>query len=151
MNVDDALYHAAHDYPGGVAALAVRMGRGEAVLNSKLRPTCNTHVPTLGDFRQIVAFTGDMRPLHALNEEHGLVAVRKSDGEPASDMAVLEAVTALWSTNGTLAQAVHTALADGQLSPAEMSAIRDAIYGAQSSLSTLLQRLEGMAEPMGRL
>lgn len=151
MNVDDALYHAAHDYPGGVAALAVRLGRGEAVLNSKLRPSCETHTPTLGDFRQILAFTGDLRPLHALNAENGMVAVQKGEGEPASDMAVLEAVTALWSTNGTLAQTVHAALSDGKLSAPEVSAIRDAIYGAQASLATLLSRLEGMAEPMSKL
>lgn len=151
MNVDDALYHAAHDYPGGVAALAVRIGRSEAVLNSKLRPTCDTHTPTLGDFRKILAFTDDMRPLHALNAENGMVAVRKTEGELASDVAVLEAVTALWSKNGKVGETVHTALADGSLSPNEMAAIREAIYGAQASLATLLARLEGMAEPMGKL
>lgn len=148
MNVDDSIYHAVHDNPGGAAALAPRLGMSEAVLNSKVRVNCTSHCVNVRDLRNIVGFTNDLRPLHALAREFDHVMVQRATGEPASDMAVLEAVAALWADNGSLGQTVHHALADGRLTDAEMQGIRKAIYAAQGSLTTLLRRLENMAEPM---
>lgn len=147
MNVDDALYHAVHDSPGGASSLAPRMGMSEAVLNSKVRPNCTTHCANVRDLRRILALTEDMRPLHALANEFDHVMVRRSEGDPVDDMAVLEAVAALWAKNGNVGQAVHHALSDGTLTAVELELISTAIYTAQASMNTLLKRLEGMAQP----
>lgn len=43
MNVDDAIYHTAHKYPGGIQALAGRMGVSANTLTHKVNPNNSTH------------------------------------------------------------------------------------------------------------
>ena len=43
MSVPDAIYHTVHGYPGGVAALAARMGLPAGTLNHKANPNNATH------------------------------------------------------------------------------------------------------------
>ncbi len=43
LAIDDTVYHLAHDYPGGVPALAVRMGMSQNSLAHKVSLTQRTH------------------------------------------------------------------------------------------------------------
>jgi hypothetical protein len=80
MNPLDALYTAARAYPGGIEALAHRMGVSVAVLRNKLAPHVNTHHVTLAEASLIIEFLREAKcdeallPLQALNWQHGLIA-----------------------------------------------------------------------------
>ena len=150
MNVCDAAYAVAHDYPGGSESLAPRIGVNAAVLRSKVNPNCITHHLTLAEADRITGVTGDMRILHALARAHGHVLIRPANGEDASDMAVLEVMAALWSCNGDLGTAVHHALSDGKLRQQELEHVREAAYRLESRIAGLLARLTDMAEPEGK-
>jgi hypothetical protein len=147
MNVADAAHSVVHDYAGGAESLAPRVGIGAAVLRSKVNPNTQTHHLSLLEASRITGLTDDMRILHAFAAEHGRVVVKPGDADDASDMAVLEVIAAMWSTNGDLGTAVHRALADGVLTTAELALIKAAAVSHQQKIASLLHRLEAMAEP----
>lgn len=147
MNVADAAHLCVHAYPGGSESLAPRLGMRAAVLNSKVNPKTTTHHLHLAEASRIMGITGDLRILHALAAEHGQVVVSPATADDACDMAVLEAISALWSGNGDLGTAVHAALADGSLTHCELKQIRAAAYAVQQRMASLLERLQAMAEP----
>lgn len=147
MNVADAAYAVVHEYPGGSEALAPRIGMSAAVLRNKVNTHCSTHKLTLAEADRITGVSGDLRIAHALASTHGCVMVPLGDGDGACDMAVLEAMAALWCRNGALGTAVHSALADGELTGVELGRIRDAAYALQSKVIGLINRLESMSQP----
>jgi len=61
MNTRDAAYLTGHHYPGGVPALAARMGMDARVLARKLNP--NTGDLGLDEAVALMALTGDPRML----------------------------------------------------------------------------------------
>ena len=149
MNVDDAFHALVHDYPGGSESLAPRMGMSAAVLRNKANPECSTHLPTLRDLRRAMSLSGDLRPLHALCGEFGGVLVPIAGVEPADDMAVLDLIASVWSSNGALGQEVHDALVDRDLTQSELASIKALAYRAQERIAVLVARLEGMTQPSG--
>lgn len=70
LPLDLALYHAARDYPGGAAAIAVTTGRNPTTLQHKLSPTHPSHSVNIHEFGEILELTKDRRILDAV---HGLV------------------------------------------------------------------------------
>lgn len=147
MNVLDAAYAVVHDYPGGSESLAPRIGMSPAVLRNKVNANCATHHLTLQEASSITGITEDLRIAHAFAAAHGRVLITPAFGEDVSDMAVLEVMAAMWSTNGELGTAVHHALADGVLTDVELQHVRDAAYALQARIAGLIQRMEAMAEP----
>lgn len=71
MNTRDAAYLTGHHYPGGVPALAVRMGMDARELSRKLNP--NTGSLGLDEAIVLMTMSGDHRILHAMAEELGYV------------------------------------------------------------------------------
>jgi len=63
MNITDALYRAAHDYPGGIEALAVRMRISPSSLAHKVSPNYPGAHCSPGEMAQICEFTSDHSPL----------------------------------------------------------------------------------------
>lgn len=53
INQHDALYNLARRYPGGLEALAQRMGKSYNVLRNKLRPDIETHHVTFEEMSEI--------------------------------------------------------------------------------------------------
>lgn len=148
MNVDDAAHAVVQDYPGGGESLGPRVGIGAAVLRSKVNPNTTTHHLNLKEAVRITALTGDLRILQAFAQEcgHIVLAAPSGDDQHASDMAVLEMVAAVGGSQGDLFGAIHRALADGELTPVELSAICDCGQAAMARIAALLQRLGGMVE-----
>ena len=147
MNVVDAAYAVVHDYPGGSASLAPRLGMSVAVLNSKVNPKTTSHHLTLAEADRITGITGDLRIVNSLAATHGALTIPAS-AECGSDMAVLEVIAGLWERNGALGMAVNQALADdGEVSQCELRKIRTAVLGVYSKLGLLLSRMDAMAQP----
>ena len=156
MNLSDAAYHTVHDYPGGCESLAPRLKTLEgkpmspAVLRGKVNPNSHTNVLSLREGDNIMALAGDYRILHALAANHCHVCIKVDADTPASDLAVLELVTQVWSANGNVGVAVDATLADGRVEHSELERVRAAIYRTQQAMQAMLARLEQMAEPEAR-
>jgi len=145
MNYKDAFYKTVHNSPGGCEALAVRMGYTAGLLRNKANPNSTTNVLTMDDASRAMELTGDYSVLHALAQVHGFTCT-KIDEQPAGDMSVLEATTALWSKIGALGAEIHKALADGRIDHQEVEAIRNAAFAMFPSAMQIVSRVEGMAE-----
>lgn len=150
MNVDDAVFAVAHAYPGGVEALAVRMGKTPAVLRSKVNPHTETHVVTLHEALAMAVLTGDRRAFDAAAQELGcmLLPLPAPEDEDAGDTAVLELVAAVWGGQGDLGTAIHQALSDGRVTQRDMERIRSVAVAAQVRIAELVRRFESLAEPV---
>jgi hypothetical protein len=145
MNVLDAFHQTVHAAPGGCEALAVRLGMSAAVLRNKANPNSVTNKPMLDDADRVMGLTRDYSVLHALAENHGFVCVA-IEKAGASDTAVLELVTKVWSTNGDVGTEIMKALEDGRITKAELARIHDAIKRTEAALEGVFARLAGMAE-----
>lgn len=145
MSVSDALHKTVHGAPGGHAALAVRLGISATILRNKANPNSVTNHPTLDEVDRIIGLTGDASILHALAANHGFVCVATEGAETASEVAVLEAVTKVWMSNGDLGAEIHKALEDGVIEPHELEAIRAKVYRHSQAIHQLVARLDLMA------
>lgn len=145
MNYKDAFHKTVHSTPGGVEALAVRMGYTTGLLRNKANPNSTTNVLTMDDASRVMEITGDYSVLHALAEQHGFT-LTKVDEAPSTDMAVLENVTHIWQRLGDVASEVHDTLKDGKVEPHEVAAVRAAVFKAFRPMMQLIERLNGMSE-----
>lgn len=86
MDVVDAAFLTAQNHPGGIAALAVRMGVNAGTLQHKLNPNNTTHHLTLSEAVRLQAVTGDVSVLRAMAHQLGYVPWRavpdQADGDP---------------------------------------------------------------------
>jgi hypothetical protein len=146
MNVADAFHHTVMGSPGGAESLAPRMGMSAHVLRNKANIHTTTNIPSLSDIDKVMGLTGDYQILHALAANHGFVCFQHGDATPASDMAVLELIAKVWSTNGEVGAAVNQTLADGRVDQHELAHVRQAVYRTTAALMEMMARLEGMAE-----
>lgn len=146
MNLLDAFFNTVHDYPGGAESLAPRMGMSAAILRNKADQTKEHNKPLLVDADRIMGLTGDYRILDALALNHGFTLVPKERDVPASDMAVLDLIAAVWRAEGIVGTEVNDALADGKIDKKEVERIKLAVYHLDQIMQTLVKRLEGMAE-----
>ena len=122
-SVLDAAYLTAHEYPGGVPALAVRMKvKSHAVLSHKLNPNNADNHLTVTDLMTIMAMTGDHRALHAACLELGYMALPL----PAQigDEPTAEALTDTCKEFADYLQSVTGALADNKVTAIELRRVR---------------------------
>lgn len=117
MDPLDAAYHTAHDYPGGVPAVAQRMGVSANTLQHKVSLTNDTHHLTLRESVAMQEVTGDARILHAMAGTLGYSCVSLYvDG----DGITLETVMHMAQEFGDVLGSVNSAVADGRVTPNEM-------------------------------
>lgn len=146
MNILDAFYNTVHRAAGGVEALAIRMGMSAQILRNKALPSNTANKASLEDADRVMALTGDYELLHALARNHGFVCVRVEQDATASDLAVLEMVTKVWSASGEVGSEVHASLADGVVEEHEVEKVQAAVYRVTQCLNQMVARLMGMAE-----
>ncbi|WP_051711518.1 phage regulatory CII family protein [Andreprevotia chitinilytica] len=146
MPLLDAIYKTAHEHPGGVEALAARMGVNAQVLRNKVNPNAASHHLTAREADLMMALTGDFGVLHALAANHGFVCVKAPDDVSAGDLAVLDIITLIWARTGDVGRAVYETLADGRVEKHELSNVRQLAYTLQQGLIEMLGRLESMAD-----
>lgn len=86
LTVADAAYHTVHNYPGGVAALAVRMGMSANTLTHKANPNNDTHHLRVDELVAMQALSGNFAVLHAMAAALGHActpaAPDQADGDP---------------------------------------------------------------------
>lgn len=147
FNLPDLVYHIAHDYPGWIPALALRMDMSANVLNKKVNPSIDSHVLTQKEFNQIVDFAdADKRLIHALCANNGGVFVSTVSLDGISDMALLETYTSLMSKFGEFSKDFNAALIDSRITRAEIKTMRSDYYNFQAAMETLFMRLESLVD-----
>ena len=146
MNIRDAIYQTVHGAAGGVEALAIRMGLRAQILRNKANPNSTTNYLSPIELESLMALTGDHAVLHALARNHGYICIKAQEDVTASDMAILELVTQVWSASGVVGAEVHAVLADGVVEKHELPRVETAIYCVVQALNEMAARLKGMAE-----
>ena len=117
MDVSDAAYRTAHHYPGGIAALAVRMGVLASTLNSKVSVNNTTHHLTLREAVTMQEVTGDTSILQAMASELGYNCV------PALPANTEDPVSLHWQTVAAIGELQH-AVADAFQAGVSRNAMR---------------------------
>lgn len=132
LTVADAVYHTVHSYPGGVAALAARMGVSANTLTHKANPNNDTHHMRPDELLAIQVFSGNYAVTHAMNAALGLSATPsvpdQSDGDP------VEAFMRQQRAQGDYCAAVADAFLDDSPTP---NAVRRVSVMAQDLIATI--------------
>lgn len=139
MHILDAALQTVSDYPGGAASLAPRVGLSAGILSNKVNPNCTTNHLSLVEANRIMSVTGDHAILQALAAEHGYALVKI--GDPDGSAGVLHGMLDLGVAEGEFNRELHDAMADGRITPNEMSALGKASLSYQGALIGLLRRL----------
>lgn len=146
MNLTDAAYAVAHDYPGGTESLAPRLGMSGAILRGKVNPKDSAHKLTLAEAVRMQAMTGDHRILHAMADELGYVCVQSQIFVNVSDMDLLDSFMMVMKELGDFAAEFRNDWADGEIKPDELERLRSEFYELQQAGLELMQRIESLAE-----
>ena len=149
MSFPDLLYRIAHQYPGAVPALAVRMGKNQTVLQHKLNPNCSTHGINADEIEQLVDFTGsNMAVAEYFAGKIGAVVVRVSDAHAAvGDIELLDEFLSLVHELGELSGEFQRSWADGRITQKEFTRIRKEANDVQGQIISLMSRIESLVEP----
>lgn len=133
-----AAYHTAHEFPGGVPALARRMAMSANTLQNKVNPQNTTHHLTLREACTMQDVSGDYRVLHTLSARLNHAAI--SMHTDANGMT-LGKVTALAKEFGDVLTAVNESVADGSVSPNDMRHMEKEAGELMGALHGLLANL----------
>jgi hypothetical protein len=147
MNQHDALYKVARAYPGGLEALAGRLGMSVNVLRNKLAPGIESHYPSFEELSTIVEHCQQagvkeaLLPLHALLGRHGMAAFLVPEPEQVSKDDLSQTVCRVMSQVGDVAEAVSNALMDGVITVVEADLIEKEFQGAITALGEWRARI----------
>lgn len=143
-DVLELAYRVAHDYPGGIPALAQRLAINAGTLQNRLNPQQEESRLGLAEAVAITLATNDSRILKAFAAACGHVAIPMPDLRRVSDTALLDLLFKRDKEMGEFAQAVAEALKDGDVTPQEMKGIRREGMEAVGAMLELINRLEGL-------
>lgn len=153
MNQHDAIYSAASKYPGGIEALAIRMGMSGNVLYKKLRRAVETHHLSFEEASQIMELLADSGrdsqadlAIRSFNWRHGYVAYKlPSDSDDVNDEVLLAQILKIISKKGVLAHNIKLALEnDGVIDSDECAQIESDIQQCISGLMELKSKVTAM-------
>jgi len=145
MNILDAAFHVAHDFPGGVVAMAARMGISQNVLNKKVDPRQDTHHLRFDEAVKMGLIANDKRALNAHAQAHNCVVVQLPDLPDSGDMALLDGFMDIVNELGEFTKAFQEAYRDGKITSKEIKHISDEAADVQTRLAAFVLRLQEMA------
>lgn len=122
MNLLDAAYNVVHDYKGGAASLAPRLGKGSTYLSAEVSAT-GTAKLGLVDAEKITHLTGDLRILVAFATNAGQMLVPlPQPGALVQDDCMLRLADSA-KEFGELCSEVASDLSDGDINDNELARI----------------------------
>lgn len=148
MAIEDAIYHTVHGYPGGVAALAARMGVSPNTLTHKANPNNTTHHMHPRELVALQYFSGNVRVLesmaHSLGRVCGSPAIDAPGGDPVE--AFMRMQMALSDFVCSVADPLHDRR-PGQVTRNEMRRAEAMAAEVQAAIGHLLASLRGHMRP----
>lgn len=142
MNIWDVIHEVAHSYPGGVEALAGRMGKSADTLRKKVLPSNDTHDLTVKELRKIVDYVGTDAVAKAFADERGLMCIKKPDYGDLSDKAILDLFLVLQIQQGEWAKEISGAMENGEIDWDELMAIRTEYEEFAAAAAEVMNRLQ---------
>lgn len=121
-----ACYHAVHDYPGSVGAVAGAYGRNAGTLQNKLNPGSKSHALSDVDIEEIARLTLDERILQTVCSWFGVGYFSLPEGS-LGDGSLFEQSAVLAKEVGELMDAVSEALSDGDVNEDDVNALEKAL------------------------
>ncbi|HWV14171.1 MAG TPA: phage regulatory CII family protein [Cellvibrio sp.] len=147
MNQHDALYTISRAYPGGIDALAQKLGISANVLRNKLAPGIASHYPSFEEVSLIIDFCQEAgvkhahMPLHALAARHGMATFAVPEPSQVSNDDLSQTVCRVMSQVGNVAEAVSEALLDNVITEHEAELIEREFQGALTALGEWRARI----------
>lgn len=147
MNQHDALYKASRAYPGGIDALAQKLGMSANVLRNKLAPGIASHYPSFEEVSMIISLCQEagvkeaLLPLHAMLSRHGMAAFAVPEPTQISTDDLSQTVCKVMSQVGNVAEAVSDALLDNVITEHEADLIEREFQGALTALGEWRARI----------
>ena len=141
MDQLSALYLVAQKYPGGVPALAVRLGVAASTLYAQLRgdePLQVDRQDAILHFARQARVANWTQPLHAKAHEHGGIFVELADLPVASD-ALTQSMLLAVKEFGDLAGVAAADVADGAISQRELAEIEREGYEAVAAITAFVK------------
>ena len=156
INQHDALYMVARAYPGGIEAIAQRMGRTAPVMYNKYRPGITTHHVTFEEVTETIELCMEagvkdaLLPAQAFAWRLGqvLVPVPKISDVPDEDLS--RNICKTMKEFGEVAACIHDALAnDGVIRPDELERFEREFQEATAAMFELRSRVQERAKKVG--
>lgn len=146
MDIYEAAYRVAHDYPGGAVKLAAKMGENPGTFLNRVNPETETHRLYLATAVQMQAISGDHRILHAMAGTLGEVCFAIPDLSKVSDASLLETVCAIGREGGDFHREIQNGLGDVRFSRARLAKIRKEGLEFIAAIAETMARIEGMVD-----
>lgn len=142
LTLDLALYHAAHDYPGGAAAIAATTGRNPTTLQHKLSPNHPGHRVNVQEFAEILELTKDRRILDAVHALVGDTIWQELAETYTDDMpeTLTMGIAMYFRQVADLADAWAKSIGDGVVCDRELAEIRLQVFRGIQGLLGLYNR-----------
>lgn len=121
MSALDAARRLALRQPGGIAAVAVRLGRNYNTLAHELNANNQGHKFGLGDAELLTSMTGDAEIAHALATACGHVCIPVALPASSAHVEVAERIAAAGKEFGDVMRSVLDAIADGRVTDRELA------------------------------
>lgn len=138
QDVDDAAYQLAHQFPGGVPALAQRMGINHNTLQLKVNPNVETHKLSLRESVQAQVVAGDCRVLYAMASalDHVCLPI------PAVEEGEISlALSQVGAEVGDVFREVQRVLGDKRVTPNERREVARQVSEAMAALAMVMRVL----------
>ena len=148
LDVADAAYHLAHDYPGGVPALAQRMGMSQHTLAHKVDLHCTTHHLSLVEAVKMQGVARDARVLQAMGAALGYVCIN-AQPRTGGGFTLGQAVRLAREFADVLAS-VERAVDDGIVTPNEMQDCERQAAELMGAVNDVLGALRAMMPKHGQ-
>jgi len=145
LTIEQGLYWAAKDYPGGATAIAAVYGFNPNVLGNSLNPHNMQHKPNLKHFAAVLEVTKDASILNAVGQLAGGVFIPVGDFEGVvGDDAILDNMLSLVEAVGDYGRIVRDSLADGSVSSREWAELQHASLEGIKAIHCVLANCEQM-------
>lgn len=142
MDLMDEIHEIAHGYPGGVEALAARMGKNPGTMRKKLLPNEDTHDLTVKELRKIVDYCDTDKIAQAFAADRGLICIKMPEFDQLSDKEILDLFLDLQAKQGEWAREISKAMQNGEIDWDELMSIRKEYEKFITAAAEVMNRLQ---------
>jgi hypothetical protein len=124
MSIKDVVYRVVHGYPGGVPAMAARMGISKNVLQNKVNPNNSTHHTNEEELEQIQMYADSDEIAKEFASQRNMVCIHIAKHQGASDKELFDLIINMEREKSDWMSSIQKALADGVIDPVEYQRIK---------------------------
>lgn len=146
MDVFEATYRVAHDFPGGAVKLAEKLGENPGTFLNRVNPETETHKLYLATAVQMQALSGDHRILYAMAGTLGEVCFKIPDLSNVSDSALLELVCKIGSEGGDFHRVINLGLNHQRFTRAHFAQINQEGLEYIAAIAETMARMKGLID-----